>query len=48
MAAEEASLRKHPFLLALCETSPAAKNEEKRIFTQATEEASHEYESSEN
>ena len=30
------SLRKHPFLLALRETSPAAKSEEKRMFSQAT------------
>ena len=29
------SLRKHPFLLALRETSPAAKSEEKRMFSQA-------------
>ena len=31
------SLRKHPFLLALrrCETSPAAKSEEKRMFSEA-------------
>ena len=35
------SLRKHPFLLALrrwvppCEKSPAAKSEEKRMFSQA-------------
>ena len=30
------SLRKHPFLLALRETSPAAKSKEKRMFSQAT------------
>ena len=31
----EGSLRKHPFLLALRETSPATKSEEKRMFSQA-------------
>ena len=29
------SLRKHPFLLVSRETSPAAKSEEKRMFSQA-------------
>ena len=35
------SLRKHPFLLALRETSPAAKSEEKRMFSQATHVKEH-------